>query len=409
MLAEDLLGLDIKFCEDPSEGPVHINYSANFIPDTLNIRPHGLLSERNIVPREISMGEYAGMPVLFMQPDGDIPFDALSMLFYMLSRYEEYLPFEADRHGRFPHTESLAWKEGFLEKAVVNRVGLMLRSMLHEKFPELEIPAPGYRFIPTVDIDIAYAHLGKGLTRTYGAMLKQLGRGNLAEIGRRIRTMRGKNRDPYDNYDMMLEVFSEFHLNPIFFILAGKPGPYDRNLSTGNRHFAALIRRLAEHVGLGVHPSYGAGDHAAAIMEEKQRVAEASGRTIVFSRQHFVRMRFPHTYRALIDAGIQADFSMGYASVAGFRAGIASPFRFYDLGSERETSLYIYPFAFMDTTLEDYMKLSPEEYHGKVKPIIKEVKEVGGTLIGIWHNYALANCTDKHIAFRDIINTAAQL
>ncbi|MCK5338748.1 MAG: hypothetical protein KAJ50_08050, partial [Bacteroidales bacterium] len=70
-------------------------------------------------------------------------------------------------------------------------------------------------------------------------------------------------------------------------------------------------------------------------------------------------------------------------------------------------SLMVYPFMFMDTTLDDYMKLEPEEYLNAVIPLIEEVKAVGGTLIAIWHNYALADDAQKHIAFKDILDKAA--
>ena len=118
-------------------------------------------------------------------------------------------------------------------------------------------------------------------------------------------------------------------------------------------------------------------------------------------------MSLPETYEALIKAGITDDHSMGYASAAGFRAGIASPYKFYNLRKEQETDLIIHPFAFMDTTLEDYLGLNPDEYVKAVSPVIDEVKAVNATLVGIWHNYALADNQAKHKAFQAILNLAA--
>jgi hypothetical protein len=60
----------------------------------------------------------------------------------------------------------------------------------------------------------------------------------------------------------------------------------------------------------------------------------------------------------------------------------------------------------MDTTLSDYMGLLPEEYMKAILPIIEEVKEVNGSLIGIWHNYALADDQEKHLAFKTILKSA---
>jgi hypothetical protein len=77
---------------------------------------------------------------------------------------------------------------------------------------------------------------------------------------------------------------------------------------------------------------------------------------------------------------------MGYSSQIGFRAGIASPFPFYDLEREDITSLLIFPFAIMDATLHYYLKLSPKEALEKSKEVIDEVKRVNGCLIFLAHN-----------------------
>ncbi len=92
--------------------------------------------------------------------------------------------------------------------------------------------------------------------------------------------MRGKAEDPYDNFDQLLALFSKHSLNPVFFILAGDPGPYDRNLSLKNKRFAALLNRLSEEAELGVHPSYGAGNNNEKIKKEIKRIKKACGKQI---------------------------------------------------------------------------------------------------------------------------------
>ena len=411
LVFEGLLGLKLNMTSDSSilslsEQPV-LNYSTAEASHSLSVTPYGLLSETGLKSQDIRMGQFESLPVFFHTEGGDMPFDPFSMIFYLVSRYEEYLPFQADAHGRFPHTESLAYKERFLDIAIVNRMALKLKDLLLQKFPELEFNCPDHRFIPTIDVDIAFAHLGKGFVRTYGAMAKLLLKRDFKEISGRIKTMKGKAKDPYDNFDFLLSAFTRHSLEPVFFILAGSPGPYDRNLSLRNKLFADLLKNLSERADIGVHPSYGAGNDPRKIKIEISRIAEVTGREVSKSRQHFVRMNFPDTYEALIQNGIREDYSMGYASISGFRAGIASPFRFYNLNEEEETSLMVYPFMFMDTTLDDYMKLEPEEYLNAVIPLIEEVKAVGGTLIAIWHNYALADDAQKHKAFKDILDKAA--
>jgi hypothetical protein len=411
LIFEDILGLGLHMTDDrhvlTSSGNPAVNYSNTHIDGIPSVTPAGLLSETGVRAQQIELREFNDLPVFFHTEGSDLPFDPFSMAFYLVSRYEEYLPFTPDKHGRFPYTESLANKAGFLNIPVVNHLAGLLKILLLKYYPDLKVPEGKYNFLPTVDVDIAFAHLGKGFIRTYGAMTRLLLKGQLKEIRSRIRTMRGKARDPYDNIDFLTEVFKKHNLKPVFFILAGDPGPFDRNLSLRNNKFVALIRELDDKADLGVHPSYRSGEEPQRVKTEIDRINEVTRENITKSRQHFVRLKFPDTYNNLIGYGIKEDYSMGYAAASGFRASIATPFRFYDIMEEKETELLVYPFAFMDTTLSDYMGLSPDCYLEAVKPIIREVMDCKGTLCGIWHNYAIADDQEKQNAFREIIKLAA--
>ncbi len=411
LIFEDILGLGLHLTDNPhvltSSGNPVVNYSNTRIDGIPSVIPAGLLSETGLRTQQIELRVFKDIPVFFHTEGGDLPFDPFSMAFYLVSRYEEYLPFKPDKHGRFPYTKSLAYKEGFLNIPVVNHLAGLLKKILLQYYPDMKFPEGKYSFLPTVDVDIAFAHLGKGFIRTYGAMAKLLLRGQFGEIRSRIRTMRGKARDPYDNFDFISEVFREYGLNAVFFILSGDPGPFDRNLSLKNKKFVALIRELGDRADLGVHPSYCSGDEPQRVKTEMNRINRISGKNVTKSRQHFVRLKFPDTYNNLIKHGIEEDYSMGYAETSGFRAGIASPFCFYNIGDEKETALKVYPFMFMDSSLSDYMKLSPDQYVSSVKPFIEEVKACKGTLCGIWHNYAMADDQEKQNAFREIIKLAA--
>ena len=66
------------------------------------------------------------------------------------------------------------------------------------------------------------------------------------------------------------------------------------------------------------------------------------------SRQHYIRMNLPETYRLLLENGIKEDHSMGYGSINGFRASVASAFIGMTLGQIKETKLIIRPFCYME-------------------------------------------------------------
>ena len=104
LIFEDLLGQQLLLTDDISivssdEYPA-LNYSTKSLPGIPTITPAGLLAETGLSDQNIIVSEYEGIPVFYPVEEGDLPFDPFSMAFYLVSRYEEYLPFKADKHGR---------------------------------------------------------------------------------------------------------------------------------------------------------------------------------------------------------------------------------------------------------------------------------------------------------------------
>ena len=153
--------------------------------------------------------------------------------------------------------------------------------------------------------------------------------------------------------------------------------------------FQSLIKSIADYAEVAVHPSYSSNNDAEQLRKEIRRLNKVLKREVVKSRQHYLKVIFPTTYRNLIENDIQEDYSMGYASEIGFRASICRPFMFYDLDLDTETKLLLTPFMLMDNTLMDYMKLSPEEAIIRSKHLIEEVKKVNGTFVTLWHNHSV--------------------
>ena len=56
----------------------------------------------------------------FFRAEADTGFDLLAAVFYLITRYEEYLPHDKDLYGRYPHTAAVAFREGFLQQPLVN-------------------------------------------------------------------------------------------------------------------------------------------------------------------------------------------------------------------------------------------------------------------------------------------------
>jgi len=374
----------------PRKGP-KINYSGKYGLDGFRIPASGLLIEnciRKMEPMPETSGEF---PLLFTDDkETDLSFDIFSAVFYMISRYEEYLPFEPDQHGRFDAGSSLAMKCDFLEMPVVDLWVLNLREKLSGMYPELDLSAGTFKFQPTSDIDLPFAILHRGILRKMGANIRSsLKRNGESEMRRAV--LSGEIKDPYDTFDEMGRIHSERGLKPIMFFLTSGYGKYDKSISPQNETFRELVGQSMKFGSPAIHPSYRSAGKPAILQKEIQMLSSITGGNILASRQHYLRFKLPESYRQYLEAGIRTEYSMGYASHSGFRAGTSKPFHFYDLEQEMETPLKVTPFQVMDRTLKDYMKLSPISAVEKIRKLVDAVRSVNGTFVSIWHNDAFSD------------------
>ncbi|MBN2213790.1 MAG: polysaccharide deacetylase family protein [Bacteroidales bacterium] len=396
---------------DTFKGP-KICYTESRIGDSLWIKPSGLLHEQGINEQCIQVSDYEGLKIFFRTDDRcDLPFDIFSASFLLLSRYEEYLSNRADKHLRFEAIQSLAYLHGFLHEPLVDKWVLLLKKKLKERFPELVMPDQIYTFQPSIDIDNPFAFKHKGIFRTIGALLRALFRLDFNTLFGRLTALGGVTKDPYDTYDYIGEIEQKHNTRSLYFFLVGDYGRHDTNVPIRKIAYQNLIRGINATHNTGIHPSYSSNKSVEILGKELKRFSRVTGERIVRSRQHYLQIRMPDTYRNLIQLGIREEYSMGYASAIGFRASTSFPFKFYDLPEEKETNLLVIPFQIMDVTLHNYLRLRSTEAMTHISKIIDEVKAVNGYFIPIWHNESLSEYgmwTGWRKVFEDMFEYASE-
>lgn len=394
LLFKDILGINFMLTSDITLFKAHteekISYTNNPVGDELFFVSRNILFETGINEQNITVFEYNQHPAFFATgKQSAIPFDVFASSFYLVSRYEEYLPHIRDSHDRFNPKDSLAYKHDFLQKPLIDIWAKWIKELMERKFPSIQFPEKKYAFVSTIDIDNAYAYREKGFTRSVGGYLKSIFKFNFSELTERTKVLLGMQKDPYDTYSFQLEMLKKYKFKSIYFFLLGDYGVNDKNLPVESKKFQALIKMLGDYAEVGIHPSYGSNKSKEQLKKEVMRLSKVMHRDITTSRQHFLKLTLPETYRNLIDLDITDDYTMGYASLVGFRASICTPFNFYDLDNELETNLKVHPFAIMEGTLKYYMNIPPEDAMRYIKPLIDEVKSVNGTFISLWHNDTL--------------------
>jgi hypothetical protein len=369
------------------DGP-RINYSHEFL-DVRNlwIHPHGLLEESGIAAQEIELIQWKGFAAFFKTSDGTIPFDVFAAAFYLLSRYEEYLSHEKDKYGRFPAEASLAFKARFLQQPLIQCWIKALGWELRLLFPDFRLQAIPFQFIPTYDIDLAFAYLNQPLTKQVVGFFKTLYQGKFEAFLEMAKVLSGNAADPSDQFQQLQTLHQELLLQPhYFFLLAAKRLGVDKNIAPSNQALQSIIQALSKQYPIGIHPSWQSGDEPALLLSEINCLSKIIDKPINTSRQHYLRMQFPQTYERLLAAGIQDDYTMGYASQNGFRASYAGSFYWYNLTRECKTNLLIHPFCYMDATAIFYKREPVYEAAKELHELTDMVIQYGGEMMAIFHN-----------------------
>jgi len=394
-----ILNIEVSFTTKIEEFISHkglkFSYTKQALGKELFVKSNDLLFNQGIDYIEINMVKWDNDPCFF-QTDvaAALPCDFFAASFYLISRYEEYLPHVKDAFDRFPAEESLAFQQKFLDKPVIDIWAYKFKNILLQKFPDFEAEIcknlPKFTYISTIDVDIAYAYKHKGFIRTMGGALNDLSRFKIKEVFWRFLVLFNLRRDPYDTFSTLLHLQKKYQVKTLFFFLLGEYTTFDKNISAGNRNYKLLIKNIADYTEVGIHPSYFSMRNESKIKKEKKRLENIVNFPIEKSRQHYLRAEIPETYQKLVDLEIKEDYTMGYASHYGFRAGTCTPFYFYDLDFEIQTPLKVFSFAVMDGTLKDYLNYTPKKSFNIIMQLSEEVKKVNGVFITLFHNESVS-------------------
>lgn len=391
-LFSNVLGIEIAYTTKVEDFIKHsgpkITYTKQPLQNEFFIRSNDLLFEQGINDLQIHVADWDGTPCFFATGDrSNLPFDIFAASFYLLSRYEEYLPHVKDIHGRFPPKESLAYQNNFLNIPVVDIWAFKLLDRLKAKFPDLVYRQRSYRYTSIIDVTTSHCFQNRGVVRGLSGLLLDLGSFRLRRVADRISVWLKLKKDPYDNFFELIELHRQYGAKGMFFFQFAPYSNYDKNVSPNNNKFKYLIKSVADYEVVSLCGSYTSFDDIVQLKEEKANLSNVIHRPINSSRMRFNRVDVPETYRNLVEAGFTHDYTMGYTHEIGFRAGSCTPFYFYDILLEVQQPIKIHPFTIHDYGLLKYG--SAQEAIRAVEALSLEVKKVNGTFITIFSNELL--------------------
>ncbi|MGJ8713698.1 MAG: polysaccharide deacetylase family protein [Maribacter stanieri] len=394
----NILGVELDFTTKVEEFIKHtgpkITYTKQPLQNEFFIRSNELLFEQGINDIQLNIADWDGVPCFFQAGEKSIlPFDMFAASFFMLSRYEEYLPHVKDIHGRFSPKDSVAFQNGFLQKPVVDIWAFKLLDALKERFPELEHKDKTYDFISVLDVATSHCYANRGVVRGLVGLLLDVGTLKFKRVVERIAVGINRQKDPYDNYAEIIALHKKYKVKCNFFFQFADYSKYDKNVSTNSIRFKSLIKYVADYVPVSLAASYSSFSNLELLKKEKANLEVVINRPVNNSKMRYNRVDVPQTYRNLIAAEFTDDYTMGYTFELGFRAGTCTTFQFYDIPLEVKQPIKVHPFAVHDISLSKIKK--DQDLLRQVQQITNEVQKVNGTLITMFSNEVLGNKEDR--------------
>ena len=389
----NIIGLEVNFTSKVDvfvsfEGP-KLSYAPKKLYNEFYIKSNSILLEQGFSDVDIDVKNWEDSKCFFYNENGTIPFDIFAASFYLISRYEEYLPHLKDVYGRFSFQESIAHKNNFIEDPVIDIWAYKLKDSLCSFFPNIIFNDRKFKLKTIIDVPSVYYYKNKGFLRTIGGVFTDLIRFNPKNIYSRFLVIFRLQKDPYDTFNWIINKQKQVTDKFLFFFLVGKFSTYDKNISLVKQPFINIIKFVSDYSKIGLKLSFFALSNLDILKNEKADIESITNRDLTISRNSFSKVNLPINYRNLIKLNIREDYTMGYVNKIGFRASTCTPFLFYDIDNDIQTPLLISPYNLMDYSLLKINSFLDKKE--KVIALINKVKSVNGTFTSVFHNYSFSN------------------
>ncbi len=383
-----ILGIDVGFTSVIEEFISHngpkLSYGKQPLGNEIFLQCQGLLTQQGFESVDFNVKNWEETKCFFSVGEKSaLPFDIFSASFYLLSRYEEYLPHLKDEKGRFPAMESLGYKENFLEQPVIDIWAYKFKEVLQTSFIEIEFPKKSMIIHNLIEAHEPFAYKHKGFFRSFVGFTGNIIKFRFRSFFKRSQVLLGFRNDPYDTFEWIINKVKKSKTNLIIFFLLGESNDFMKGINSQRKKFKILIKFISDYKNVGLIFSSESLIDSSLLKREKLQLENITNRSLLSTMNKEYMVNLPDIYRYLIELEIERDFTMVYEDEIGFRAGTCTPFLFYDLDYEIKTPLTIHPIALTTSALEDKKDFAIQH---SVSTIMSSVKKVNGTFSIIFNN-----------------------
>jgi hypothetical protein len=389
-----LMHQEFKFTTDVSEFVSHsgvkLSYGIKPLGEEFFIWSQGLLDENGIDDYDIEFHKWDELPFFFKAPErSDVPFDIFSASFYLITRYEEYLPQVKDDIGRYSSKESIAVQGDFILLPLVDLWVRKLLELLNREANTLLTRKQQVKTTVAIEVASFFKYKSRGIIDNGHFFYSHLRRFKIRYALRQIIVLLGIRMDPFQNYEWLISVIRKRWLhgrkststtaNMIFFFHLGNYNRIDNGISFRSRKYREAIKQIGDYLDIGLRYSFYCSDKE--VQQQGKKFEEISNRPLHKTMAAYSKISTPGHYKRLVDLEKLEDYSMGYENMPGFRASTCHPFYFYDLDYEVQTPLLIYPYAL------HYKSISGNMLNGQkqiIQQLKRRVEEVSGHFITMY-------------------------
>ncbi|MDB4609498.1 polysaccharide deacetylase family protein [Verrucomicrobia bacterium] len=335
-----------------------------------------------------------------------IPIDIFGSCFFMLTRYEELINSERDSHDRFASKSSLAFKEGFIDRPIVDEYVEIMWSCINWLWPNIRRKEKKIQLNVTCDVDHPWVSKPswKNITKSflYNIYTRKTTKFTLRDLSNKYKFRKGNVS--FDKHmakiDWMMDVNEKQNNTVSFYFAGGGKSKLDPKYSLDNPLIKNLIQRINERGHeIGLHPSYETYKNKNKTLQESLKLRgilkELNITQKVYGgRQHYLRWESPTTAYNWSHSGMAYDSSLGFADHCGFRCGTSQTFPMFDPKLLINLNIKQKPLIVMDCTAieQKYMGLGITiECNDYIQMLKKRALTIGREFTLLWHNSYFEN------------------
>jgi hypothetical protein len=397
-----------------------------FFNKNINIVTHDILIDENLYDFIETQRSYlGGNNIIFGKNKIQTDMDLFGFIFFMLSRLEETKNTELDNHSRFMAKSSTAYKLGFLNRPIVDEYVELLWSMMKYLWPEIKKKEATTEIIVGCDVDTPFDCSSKSVSNLIRPLAGDLiKRRNLNQALTRVRRYFSfhreleinKNLDPFYTFDYYMDVVEKAGLKATFFFIPDSKQPMNGCYDLEDKKILLLIKKITSRGhSIGLHGSYQSYSDRDILLNGKEKlysVLNSIGisEPLIMNRQHYLRWDVKTTPDLLEEAGVDIDYSGGYADHAGFRYGTSKQFNLWSWKQKRMLNVVEQPLVIMECSIFDYQNLTYcDDTMNYLINLKKASMGYGGNFQLLWHNSYFMKPYDKNFFEMLILSKPKQI